>query len=102
MKIKLIQVPYHLGKKAVGMGLGPIHFMKSNLVQNLLDQGHELIIESIQPSKLSGDEITAVIELNNLLKSSDNHLISSIREIVKRFVARTGTKENWKGAGEMT
>jgi arginase len=68
MKINLIQVPYHLGKKAIGMGLGPIRFMETNVVQKLQDYGHKLKIETIQLNKPFKDEISAIIDLNNLLK----------------------------------
>ncbi|MFW9992627.1 MAG: arginase family protein [Candidatus Odinarchaeota archaeon] len=68
MKICLIQVPYHLGKKAVGMGLGPVRFLQSNLVQNLLDRGYELKIVSVQLDKPIDDELEGIIAINNIQK----------------------------------
>jgi arginase len=50
------------------MGLGPIRFIESNLVQNLLDRGHELKIETIRPNRPYESELKAVADLNNLLK----------------------------------
>ncbi|MFX0183250.1 MAG: arginase family protein [Candidatus Hodarchaeota archaeon] len=68
MKINLIQVPYDLGKKAQGMGLGPIRFMETNIVQKLQDFGHKLKVGTIHLEKPFRDEISAIVDLNTLLK----------------------------------
>ena len=68
MKICIIEVPFHLGKERVGMGLGPITLMQSNLVQKLLDQGHTLRIEAVRHSGTFESELSAIIKLNKQLK----------------------------------
>ena len=68
MKICLIEVPFHLGKERVGMGLGPIEMIKSNLIQELLDQGHNLRVEAVRHSSSFENELIAIIELNKRLK----------------------------------
>jgi arginase len=68
MKIILIHVPYHLGKRAIGMGLGPIRFMETKIDQKLNKYGHKLKVETIQLDKPFKDEISAIIDLNVLLK----------------------------------
>ncbi len=68
MKICLIEVPFHLGKERIGMGLGPITLMQSNLVQKLLDQGHNLRVEAVRHSGSFESELSAITELNKQLK----------------------------------
>jgi arginase len=50
------------------MGLGPIKLMKSSLVQDLLDQGHDLRIEAVRYEETFENELEAIIKLNNRLK----------------------------------
>ncbi len=69
MKIMIIQVPYHLGKRTVGMGAGPIRFLQTNIIQNLLDHGHSLRLESITLDEPFKDEIKAISRLNILLRN---------------------------------
>jgi len=68
LKICLIEVPFHLGKERVGMGLGPIKMIQSNLVQELLDQNHNLKVEAVRHSGSFESELNAIIELNKRLK----------------------------------
>lgn len=68
MKICLIEVPFHLGKERVGMGLGPIEMIQSNLIQELLDQGHNIRVEAVRHSNTFENELIAIIELNKRLK----------------------------------
>ncbi len=68
MRICLIEVPFHLGKERIGMGLGPVKLMKSSLIQNLLDQGHNIRIDAVRYSETFENELDAIIELNNRLK----------------------------------
>ena len=68
MKICLIEVPFHLGKERVGMGLGPIEMIQSNLIQELLDQGHNLRVDAVRHSSSFENELIAIIELNKRLK----------------------------------
>ena len=68
MKICLIEVPFHLGKERVGMGLGPVTIMQSNLVQDLLDQGHSLRVEAVRHSGSFESELSAIVKLNQQLK----------------------------------
>ncbi|MFX0173974.1 MAG: arginase family protein [Candidatus Hodarchaeota archaeon] len=70
MKINLIQVPYHLGKRATGMGLGPIRFMETKIVEKLRNHGHQLKVVTIQLDKPFEDKISSIIDLNNLLKKN--------------------------------
>lgn len=68
MKLMLIQVPYHLGKRGFGMGAGPLRFLQANIIQTLQDSGHSLKFESIELDRPFEDEIKAIGRLNTLLK----------------------------------
>jgi len=70
MKIKLIQVPYHLGKERVGMGLGPVRYMESDIVNEMINRGHEIISEKIQSIHDFNEELQAISHINTLLKNS--------------------------------
>lgn len=70
MKIKLIQVPYHLGKERVGMGLGPVRYMESDIVNEMINRGHEIISEKIQSTHDFNEELQAISHINTLLKNS--------------------------------
>ncbi|MHA2073330.1 MAG: arginase family protein [Candidatus Hodarchaeales archaeon] len=69
MKLSLIEVPFHLGKERVGMGLGPIKIMKSGIIQDLLDYGHDIRIEAVRYDKQFEKELNAIVDLNNRLKA---------------------------------
>ena len=77
MKISLIQVPYHLGRERVGMGLGPIRYLDAGIDQNLADQGFEVKIVTIQLTVPYIDELRAIADLSNSLSSN---IRSSIAE----------------------
>ncbi len=67
MKISLIQVPFHLGRERIGMGLGPIHYLDAGLDQRLADKGFEVKVETIQLRTPQSEMIKAVADLNNSL-----------------------------------
>ncbi|UCG04002.1 MAG: arginase family protein [Candidatus Heimdallarchaeota archaeon] len=67
MKIILINVPFHLGKENVGMGMGPVRYLEAGIDQNLKDQGYKVKVEKIQLVKQNNDVMTTIAMLNNSL-----------------------------------
>lgn len=67
LKIALINVPFHLGKEEVGMGMGPVRYLEAGVSQNLKDQGYNVKIEKIQPIKQYDDVMKSIAVLNNSL-----------------------------------
>lgn len=67
MKISLIQVPFHLGRERIGMGLGPIHYLDAGLDQRLADKGFEIKVETIQLTVPHIEGLKAIADLNNSL-----------------------------------
>lgn len=74
MKICLIQVPYHLGQEQVDMGKGPTRYIQAGADRNLIDQGFEVKVETIErdvPAK--DDMLKQIANINtNLAKSVKN------------------------------
>ncbi|MHA2224523.1 MAG: arginase family protein [Candidatus Hodarchaeales archaeon] len=70
MKIKLILVPYHLGKERIGMGLGPTRYFEADIVNKMINQGYEITSEEIQTTQDFKDELHAISNINTLLKNS--------------------------------
>ncbi len=64
MKIALIQVPYHVGRYQVGVGLGPISFIKAGAGRRLSDQGFEVRVEAVESEVPTTDELSAISEVN--------------------------------------
>lgn len=69
MRISLIYVPYHLGRKAVGMGLGPIKFKEAGIERKLSDQGHDIISKNVELKNSFIDEKQAIVSLNKDLRN---------------------------------
>ena len=75
MDVQLIQVPYHLGQRGVGMGYGPIHLIERGLARELAAASHEIAIEAISRGDPFVNEVEATFGL-----------AASIAEAVERAV----------------
>ena len=67
MKISLIQVPYHLGQKDVGVARGPAHYIQSGVQRNLQDRDFEINVKTVQRSVAFEDELSAIVNVNSQL-----------------------------------
>jgi len=67
MKISLIQVPYHLGQKDVGVAMGPARYLQAGVDLNLQDRGFELTVETVQRNDPFKDELSAIVSVNSHL-----------------------------------
>jgi arginase len=68
MEICLIAVPYHLGKKNRGMGLGPIKYLEAGIEQELTAKLKKTSVEIVDISDIAGDEQKAIIQINQDLR----------------------------------
>jgi arginase len=48
MNVQVLQVPYDSGNRNVRMGHGPEHFVNNGLAQVLQEDGHEVLVETIE------------------------------------------------------
>lgn len=67
MKISLIQVPYHLGQKDIGVARGPDHYIQSGVQRNLQDRGFEINLKTVQRSISFENELSAIVNVNSQL-----------------------------------
>src|SRR3954451_6610050 len=63
MKITLIQVPYHMGQYAAGMGAGPLRYLQAGADEKLRAAGFDVGVETVTRTS-EGDEIEAVVDLD--------------------------------------
>lgn len=70
MKIRLIQVPYHLGKEGVTTGKGPLHYQKQGVVSFLKKLGHAVEIERVRQPIAFKEETKNIFAVNRQLKIS--------------------------------
>jgi arginase len=63
MDVRLIQVPYHLGRPHVGMGNGPVHLIERGLARELADNAHQITIETISHRHPFANEVQATFDL---------------------------------------
>ena len=67
MKIRLIQLPYHLGRERTGMGMGPVRYLEAGAEKRLRGLGHEVAVETIARARPYAHEVGAMLELNRLV-----------------------------------
>ena len=72
MRTSLFAVPYHLGRKDIGVGRGPRH-----LLADAGDARHE-----IHPNTLPDDEVDAIVAVNNALATAVRRATGSLPIIV--------------------
>lgn len=66
--ISLLLMPYHDGRRAVGMGRGPLRLLEDGrLVEALGRDGREVHVEEVEPVDESAPEMARVIELDRRL-----------------------------------
>lgn len=74
MNIRLILVPYHLGKARIGMGLGPERILKAGLIERLRLKGYPVEVEEVIVGGLPVfDERTAIGLVNRALAGAVRH-----------------------------
>ncbi len=54
MKLRLIQVPHHLARTRVSVGLGPIRYLEAGADRALARQGHDVDTAAVEASELVG------------------------------------------------
>ena len=69
MHVQIIQVPYDSGHRALRMGAGPEHFIKSGISRLFQDKGFKVQVEAIQIETAFRTEITTAVELCSALAS---------------------------------
>ena len=63
MRIRILQVPYDCGQRAVRMGRGPLHLVERGLADRLRDGGHEVEVELIETGETFPSEIKVTFDL---------------------------------------
>lgn len=67
MNIQIIQVPYDSGRRSVGTGTGPAHFVQSGLESLLQNSGHQVSVASIDSHLEFPTEIGTTFDVNRIL-----------------------------------
>jgi arginase len=67
VKIRLIEVPYALGREGVGSGLGPARFLDAGVVDLLRASGHDVAETRVRRDGDVYHEVGAAFEINRLL-----------------------------------
>jgi arginase len=66
--ISLLLMPYHDGRRGVGMGLGPLRLVQDGrLAEELSRDGRQVHVEDVEPVDESAPEMARVIELDRRL-----------------------------------
>lgn len=60
MHIHIIAVPYDSGRRGFRMGAGPEHLLRSGIVEEMQDNGHEVGVTILETS---GDDVTSAFDL---------------------------------------
>ena len=63
MRIRILQVPYDSGQRALRMGRGPLHLVERGLADRLRDAGHETEVELIETGETFPSEIKVTFDL---------------------------------------
>ncbi len=63
MRIRILQVPYDSGQRAIRMGRGPLHLVERGLPDRLRDAGHEVSVELIETGETFPSEIKVTFDL---------------------------------------
>ncbi len=67
MRIRILQVPYDSGQRALRMGRGPLHLVERGLADRLRGQGHEVDVELIETGETFPSEIKTTFDLQRRL-----------------------------------
>ncbi|MEE4276619.1 MAG: arginase family protein [Thermoleophilia bacterium] len=67
MKLTVLSVPYHLGREGAGMALGPARYLEAGLAARLAARGHEVEVVEVRRPGPFGDELQAVVAVNDAL-----------------------------------
>lgn len=59
--IRLIPVPYHLGRQGVGMGNGPGHILSAGAVRVIGSPGHQVVVEEVEVRAVTDGNFPFVI-----------------------------------------
>jgi arginase len=79
MDVQIIQVPYHLGRRQLGMGHGPVHLIERGLGRELADAAQEINIETISLSDPFANEIQATFGLAASIAGAVERAVKSHR-----------------------
>ena len=67
MRIRVLQVPYDSGQRAVRMGRGPGHLTDSGVLERLRSRGHDVEVEIIETAEPFPSEIKVSFDLQRRL-----------------------------------
>jgi arginase len=67
MRIRILQVPYDSGQRALRMGRGPLHLVERGLAERLRDQEHEVDVELVETGETFPSEIKTTFDLQHRL-----------------------------------
>ena len=67
MRIRILQVPYDSGQRALRMGRGPLHLVERGLADRLRDSGHEVDVELVETGETFPSEIKVTFDLQRRL-----------------------------------
>ena len=67
MRIRILQVPYDSGQRALRMGRGPLHLVESGLAERLRERGHEVEVELVETGETFPSEIKVTFDLQRRL-----------------------------------
>jgi len=73
MPLRILQVPYDSGQRALRMGRGPLALIERGLAEQLRAMGHDVDVESIESVEPFPSEIRTTFELNRLLAERVAH-----------------------------
>ncbi len=63
MRIRILQVPYDSGQRAIRMGRGPLHLVERGLADRLRDGGHDVEVELVETTETFPSEIKVTFDL---------------------------------------
>ena len=67
MRIRILQVPYDSGQRALRMGRGPLHLVERGLADRLRDHGNDVDVELIETGETFPSEIKVTFDLQHRL-----------------------------------
>ena len=67
MRIRILQVPYDSGQRALRMGRGPLHLVERGLADRLRDQGHDVDVELVETCETFPSEIKVTFDVQRRL-----------------------------------
>lgn len=79
MHVRIIQVPYHLGRTQPGMGNGPVHLIERGLERELANAAQEITVETIARRDPFANEIQATFDLAASISGAVERAVQSQR-----------------------